>query len=579
MNKINNMIDLLEKPVSTESFMDIYIKLRNFTSEIDNEEYNYELLAFSFREGEQSAGKSDRYYETSYTYLIDEKYRDFLNENQLSKAILSYWGKRAKETTNNIIKSRYSDLVWELSKFAKWDVPNKIDYALIAIDSYIDIIERKLIKDNFLLIKASKRAFNLAQSIKNPDKIEKAKAVIMRLEKDIAVDNLPGLWGFSFDCLIEGKRNYLNEDEENIIIKNLENRVERLFSLKEDESHAIEHGVVRLASYYKKKKQEDKVRGLLKKLEWLFRKHEKVNTIHQTEYKLQKLLQLYRQHKMKEEEKRVLVKISDLGKQIKESLATFEYKTEINREEIERLFDALIGQNLDETLYRICLYFIPKRAEAEKRVKERRGEHVFSDFFSTTILAEDGRKITSIGSINDDFEGNVIKQISDELQIRMFFLNLVINEITNRHKFNADKLFEVLAESPAFDKNKHEILKQGIDLYFKENYIASINILVPQIEESLRNIIRLCEGNIIKPTDSGGFDVILLTDILNSDILMDVYNSDILLYFKIILNEKRGFNLRNNLMHGLAGRNTFNIGIANLIIHLLLIISLFKEEV
>ncbi|MDZ4443497.1 DUF4209 domain-containing protein [Bacillus cereus] len=579
MNKINNMIDLLEKPMSTESFTDIYIKLRNFTSEIDTEEYNYELLAFSFHEGEQSAGKSDRYYETSYAYLIDEKYRNFLNESQLSKAILSYWGKRAKETTNNIIKSRYSDLVWELSKFAKWDVPNKIDYALIAIDSYIDIIERKLIKDNFLLIKASKRAFNLAQSIKNPDKIQKAKAVIMRLEKDIAVDNLPGLWGFSFDCLIEGKRNYLNEDEENIIIKNLENRVERLFSLKEDESHAIEHGVVRLASYYKKRKQEDKVRGLLKKLEWLFRKHEKVNTIHQTEYKLQKLLQLYRQHKMKEEEKRVLVKIADLGKQIKESLATFEYKTEINREEIERLFDALIGQNLDETLYRICLYFIPKRAEAEKQVKERRGEHLLSDFFSTTILAEDGRKIASIGSINDDFEGNVIKQISDELQIRLFFLDLIINEITNRHKFSADKLFEVLAESPAFDKNKHEILKQGIDLYFKENHIASINILVPQIEESLRNIIRLCEGNIIKPTDSGGFDVILLTDILNSEILMDVYNSDILLYFKIILNDKRGFNLRNNLMHGLAGKNTFNIGIANLIIHLLLIISLFKEEV
>lgn len=122
-------------------------------------------------------------------------------------------------------------------------------------------------------------------------------------------------------------------------------------------------------------------------------------------------------------------------------------------------------------------------------------------------------------------------------------------------------------------------MKQGIDLYFKENHIASINILVPQIEESLRNIIRLCEGNIIKPTDSGGFDVILLTDILNSEILMDVYNSDILLYFKIILNDKRGFNLRNNLMHGLAGENTFNIGIANLIIHLLLIISLFKEEV
>ncbi|TCW44866.1 hypothetical protein EC917_13316 [Bacillus thuringiensis] len=74
----------------------------------------------------------------------------------------------------------------------------------------------------------------------------------------------------------------------------------------------------------------------------------------------------------------------------------------------------------------------------------------------------------------------------------MFCLDFIINEITSGHKFSANKLFEILAESPVFDKNKQEILKQGIDLYFKENYIASINILVFQIEESLSNIISLC---------------------------------------------------------------------------------------
>lgn len=579
MSTINEMTNALEELTDIRDFREIKKTLMNFPKEQNEyEEYDYELLAFSFVEDQEDDYGKGSYYGPESGFHTENGYQRSPNIDRIDENVINYWKNRAEETDNYLLKARYSDLVWEFSKVLKLKGSSNLQYVLMAINSYIEIIENRLFNTEMSLIKVSKRAFSLAQTINDLNEIQKTKGAMIKFEQGIESDSLPGLWGFSYDCLIGNRKVNLDKDEESIIITMLEERLDRLFLSNEDESNSIEHGAVRLAEYYSKKKQFSAIQDLLKKIEQLYETYETVENIHRTEYNFQRLYQLYKEHNMNEDASRVLARISRLGKQISDSLIYHEFSTEIKREELESLFEVLLKGDLEQDIFRVCLYFTPIKEETQKQVLELDSRYPLANFFSKSILSENGRMIATIGSVEDDLEGNILKQTADNLQISMQFLDLVINELTKRHDLSSERTFELLKLSPAFAEDKFEFIKQGINLFYTENYVASMHILIPQIEDSLRNIIRICEGNTIKPNQKGGFDAILLSDILKSKILEDVFNDDIILYFKVVLNDGRGLNLRNNLAHGLAGINTFNRGIANLVLHLLLIISLFREE-
>ena len=59
----------------------------------------------------------------------------------VNQEILDYWATRAKEAKNPVLKARYADLVWELSKPATGESAD-VSMAQITIDSNIEIAEK-----------------------------------------------------------------------------------------------------------------------------------------------------------------------------------------------------------------------------------------------------------------------------------------------------------------------------------------------------------------------------------------------------------------------------------------------------
>ncbi|WP_286927253.1 MULTISPECIES: hypothetical protein [Lysinibacillus] len=88
--------------------------------------------------------------------------------------------------------------------------------------------------------------------------------------ENVMEDKLIGLWGFSYDEIIEGGLDISLEFEEEIIESMLQ-RVNRLIQEelenKTDNFHAIEYGISKLKKYYFKKDQTTDVRKLLTKIE------------------------------------------------------------------------------------------------------------------------------------------------------------------------------------------------------------------------------------------------------------------------------------------------------------------------
>jgi len=171
---------------------------------------------------------------------------EYLSIKRIDEKTLNYWTKRAKETKNPILSSRYADLVVDFSP----KVINKnadVDLFWKVIDSNIAICEKLLVYPLNCKIKI-KRALILAIQINNQEKIAKVKETIINLEKKAATDDKPGLWGFAFEWLILdfGKKITLTETEKTELIKELEDRLKRV----EKDVWLAENAVSLLAEYY-----------------------------------------------------------------------------------------------------------------------------------------------------------------------------------------------------------------------------------------------------------------------------------------------------------------------------------------
>ncbi|WP_147804742.1 DUF4209 domain-containing protein [Alkalicoccus halolimnae] len=569
MDDLNKVITELEKMSNIDSMIEIKRKLVKVqVNENDNTKFNYEKLAFSFLDEQENGFNLGCYFGVGIISKETSEL-DKINENAID-----YWQRRVEESTNCILIARYSDLIWEISKIFKGY--DGYTYGLKAIDAYLEIVKNLSFNNKSELIKVSKRSLNLALSLRDSNRIHLAKKIMIELEDNIAVDKLPGTWGFSFDNLINNKKLKLSQEEVDTIIYSLEKRLERLMT-EENVIHAIKSVIIRIISYYGSKREIEKVHEFLEKLEETCQMHETRENVFSTEANLQELYQLYKEYGLREEASRILVKISRLGPLINEKLIRFEKEIEIPKEDLKQFLDAIVQGDLEQDVINVCLMLIPKSKDVEKQVGEFKS--LLTQSLPSIILSNEGRRAATIRSAEEDFKGNIIKTYADLIEVRLGLINLVIKEFIYFHSLDHEKLLSILTLSPAFDKRKIELIKKGLILYFEDEYIAAIHVLLPQIENALRNIIRNCDGATIKAnTNKGGFDVITLNDILNSEILLEVYNIDTILYLKATLNDSRGLNLRNNILHGLSGINNYNEKIASLMVQILLIISLFKEE-
>ena len=99
----------------------------------------------------------------------------------------------------------------------------------------------------------------------------------------------------------------------------------------------------------------------------------------------------------------------------------------------------------------------------------------------------------------------------------------------------------------------------------------------PQIENAFRHLVAISGGTILKPSRYGGFNYITLGEILYDPIIKEIFGEDATFYFSILLTDQRGFNIRNNVCHGISDISSFNQQYADLIMHVLFCLSIVRD--
>lgn len=582
LKKLKRLLDELDTITEPVAEYEISSKLGTLRKECEKsppEQLFAEIIAFDFAEdySDQNFGWGTYFGPMIVVPQKNGTVMKYPNICDVTPAIIEYWSNRSKEVKNPILKARYANLVWDFSKKVTRRQP-EYSIAQIAIDSTIEIAQKGLHKYKTEVIKKLGHALSLELSLNDMDRIEKVKNSIIDYEDKIAEDNKPGLWGFSFDFLLKNKKILLNPEEKIKIINDLEQRLDRLSKAEDLDPWSAESAAFRLADYYNRSNRKEEANRVILKFGKMFEMKAETAAAFQAVEWLKKLYSIYLQYGLRKEADRIAIKLRELGPKIDSEMKTISYSVQIPKEEIDKLIKQLIEGDLEKSLIRTANYYIPKKEEAIKLLQELFKKTPLSFLFTREIFQDQGHIIATIKPLEEDINGHVALQISRNLEISSFFLHETIKALISKFKLDTKTIIDCLYKSPIYEEDRKPFLTRGIEAYLNGDFLVAMHLLIPQIEVLIRNLVEKTGGAVLKTSWSGGFQYKTLDELLRDEGLIKVLGEDTALYFRVLFTDPRGWNLRNNLCHGISTIDTFNSIFADRVFHSLLCLAFLRER-
>ena len=506
-----------------------------------------------------------------------------LSESNVTTEIINYWKSRLDQSKNPVLKARYAALIWDQTKIATGKNPG-YRMAQIVIDSVVAMATSNRHSSEMSVITKLKNALHLSILLNDDNRTDKVCDSIISFENSIAKDDMLGTWGFSFNIFWNNHKVKLKDDQWNKIISDLErhlNAVSKLNDPTKCNPFAAEQASSLLALYYNSKKRNDDVKRVLDFWTMVFETSGLDASPMTAISFMERIHSAYKKFGFKSEAEEITKKIRKIGPEILSNMKQFSQRIQIPKEKLDETIEIFTKGDLQTSLSKIAHYFIPRKNHVEDQLNLLSKSAPLYFLFSTSLVDHEGRIICKVGSLEDDFDGNMIKQVSDNMSYMGLFLNRVLKSVKQKFGNIEQPYIEYFFRSPVFLKDSKPILKAGFREYLLENHLYAIHLLIPQVECAFRQLLEIAGGSVLKPSRQSGWDCKLLHEILHEPILLDIFGElgeDIVRYFKTLLTDQRGWNLRNRICHGIFNPNVMEEAYSDRIIHVLLCLGQVRQE-
>jgi lysyl-tRNA synthetase class 1 len=496
--------------------------------------------------------------------------------------VVSHWEQRAAAVKDPVMRARYADLVWDLKKLIAKARPSHT-CAQQAIDAYIDATQKSLYTMDMEAVGWLNRALSLSLSINDKQRVEKVISAVFEYYDKVVDPHKIGAWIFPFDTLYD-KKDLLTPEQHDRIIADLENMLHRTSAEgKPDEfdPFGAQAAAERLARHYNSKKDKADVQRVIKTYGEAFEKLATDASPMLAVSWLQPIIERYEQEGLKEEAERLQMISAEKGKNIAADMKQISAKIELKQEDIEKLIELLIADDLETSLHRIAVYFVPSADEAKKLLETMRNNAPLLARIPIVRVAADGQPSAKIGSLDDDAEGRLHEQLGRIMSLHQPILSLTLEKMCERYQPSVDQILNFLSASPFYAASRTELLQAGLLSYMQKDFVKAIHVLVPEIEHLLRSFLPLLGIPPLKtvPRHPGIMDAKSMNDVLADDRVQQVLTESLWRYLAVLyIDRKGGLNLRNDLAHGLLSPRALNQGTADRVFHSLLALSLIQEQ-
>lgn len=587
LEDLDSKVEPFDEIVVAEKIKEILTKEgKTVTNKLDQAEYA--TFYFWPNDSDNAVEQKKYYFPMMSGTTKDGQTVEFPDSRFIDLEVLEYWTRKANKSKHPLLACRYADLVVD---FGQRTNNGKFDYLMSqkVIDMTIRICSQSL-EDGLGCKQKLKRALFLAKLINDSARQSLVQRTIIDTESKFAEDDKPGLWGYGFAWLIldQSQEKLLTDQQKKFLINNLEQRLSRLMSGANPNSWNVEYAVLLLSKHYAQINDVNRLEIVLKHLESAFRKNTYANSdgLLVVNY-LERLSEIYRVHTKypfaQKAIQRIKKEMSNLSKHTKLDLKKISIDLNIKKEEIDAILNSIYGEKrekkFNEVIKHMVITFVPRKDKVEKELKDYSAKYVYLSLGNHSILSDDGFSSAKYGSIQEDFPRHLLNHFSQNLHFQSAFLRLTFNELTKLMK--PEDVYKVLSDSPVFRNEDKNYLLKVLDHYWGGDYLSASCLMIPLIEDAVRNIFRLNNLSFIKENDDGGYDVESLNRLLESGVIKQIYGSlgeHIEFYFRVLLTERIGWNLRNNFAHGINKNSFMRVDVADRLLHVLFCLSLVRKK-
>lgn len=487
---------------------------------------------------------------------------------------LEYCRHRMADAEHPVLKARYADVVWDLTKAAQGNRP-PIASARIAIDAYLEAVLDDRIDPPGWHGEQIDRMMSIAVSIGDDDRL----AAICESLNQYAASGRDGKeieWRQRdlFPHLLRIPKKKWPQDIIEQLAADLRARLESL-NLGTGKQWAFQRLALPLAEFYWSTNQKEDAQAVVKIYGGaVLHEAEGAQAMMATGW-IEQLHKLYRRYELHDDAAGLLRMLEQRQSEMPEQLARFSTPVELKKEEVDALIDLIVTKRLNETLANLVQCFWVRVESEREAMLELEKEHPLLATIPQALLDHDGRKVAAIGGADDE-EGRLIRHICQNLRFQDVFLRLIFPELIRRHALSPDALLAEIVESPLWSENRHAILDRGVKAFLDDDALVAIHLLIPEVEAAVRNLAGGSGVVLQKPHRNGGYVLKNLDDLLREKAVVLSLTEDMALYLRIVLTDQRGWNLRNVVCHGLFPANQLNGAVARRVMMIVFFLSSFR---
>ena len=539
------------------------LEIINKYDEVSNKAFSIEMIIDEFRK-EKAEQNEDFESKAEYLafstgligpegkYLFPEYFIEKINEFTDKKKVFEYYEKRAQTVKNPILKVVYNGAIIEFKyKCTKNHIDNKLIRTLLDIIRII--VNEEYYKYEYLRFNVSLYGFIIAINTKDESIKSFAKETLMILAKQAErFDTIINILRLSYHSAFN-----FDEKEINELILILDGHFNNLSKIQGHNYCSLYSITKAELEYYNRKrsifelKLKETINRLLNLKAYNFSSRD-----------LMEIAALCKRYNLKEEHDSILLKIQDVIKtesQVDDMITySIKIQSKLSNDEVEELSK----KSLADIINVIISYIIPDVKVTCNEMNKKAGVFPLLYMCNKESLSPDqtGRSEGNAGSIIEQPNNNLIYELRALINQNYISLISAIN-ILKDIKFKNDCL-TILLSSKAFKGCGKEIIEKLVNFYYKKDYLSFSYIAVPQIERALRDIKQINGDLILKRTTNLTQKTILLEDILKENkeqnSLYNTFDDNTIKFFRTVLIEDNGFNIRNNLCHGYYTGNETN---------------------
>jgi len=538
--------------------------------------YHSEWAAFLFMEQPRKDGLWGTFFAPMVTATRNDG-KKLLSPDieDLDAEVVTRWEERARSVKDPVMRARYADLVWDLKRAITNDRPSH-EFVQIAIDAYVEATATNLYTIDIEGVQWLQRALDLSLAINDEERASHIVNVMFQFYDRVLDPRHAGVWVFPFDTLYD-KKGLLTPEQEGRIISDLEKMLEKLSGKgkpEEFDPFGAQAAAERLARHYNRGNDRTSVQRVIKTYGQSFEKIAKEASPMLAMAWLQPVVERYEQEGLKQDAEQLQLLSAQKGERISDDLKQYSVVVELKQKDMDVLVDHLLSGDLQKSLERIAHYFIPKADEAQKFLEKMKTDAPLMSMIPITIIEKDGRPTAKIGSVDEDAEGRLYKQLGETVSFYQRFLVFVLEKLREKYAPSVGEVLGFLCRSPLFAESRRELLREGLHAYEQGDFTKAVHVLVPQVEQSLRNLLGLLRIPTTKTVarHPGIEDVKSMNDVLGDPRVRQAMTENLWRYLSVVYIERRGgMNLRNDLAHGLVDAKAFNRSTADRVLHTLVV--------